>query len=1183
MPTYEIYTTGGGYYLYDIFNFLAMFTSGAMWSDMLTIGIVLGVFYLAVKILLTGNMQGSFGYILMVAVVGALGVGPKARVVVMDTTYPLEIYGTVDNVPFSIALVANLTTSTSYHLTRRMETLLSSPGNLVYQRHGMLFGATLMSQAARWRAVTPTVQENLVSFMENCMVDGVNLDLVDIDELTREGDLATYIGGTAPGALAYYDHATASVERCTTGWSGLATELENEVTRVLQTRASARAPRTGNAAGYVDVNALTGTLDEFQNMMGLAGYDATRYLRQSMLVLALDDAAGRLIANSGNAAAMSLYQAARAESQTRASYQAIGANASKWVPLIKIAFESLYYGSFPIAMLLMMTPMAMSVARGYFGGFVWLATWEPMSSIMHTMLLKSATGYYREHTTTFSGASTTDVLNWANHLGVQAVEQDVGVTAGYLMMSVPFLSFAVFFGATKMAGMATSMLNVSQGAAIDTGREASTGSMSLGTTSMNTMNANNWDTSYMMDAGRSTRVLGDGGMVTNNRDGSQTFAAGSAQSNVGMSASVGQAVREEVSDRASEAQRRVETQSQDYTRSLTTTASQLSDFGRSVSDTQTAGGERTWQGTEDQKTAASQAWSEVERFAETHGLSTDLGLTAMLTGQGGGDVGVVALELSAQGKLNAGSREAFDLAVNASQSEDYNRTISTLLSSSERAYDGYSSSEGATATNTIRSNYDDMTQQATRLSQSYENARSLERANAYLQSKDMAYNQQITDAVIDELQDRGYDPDQISSLVNPKTTAGINRQQEIVGEFLPDVIRDLGITSDPYLYAAVIPHPPTARTMQYTPVNPNSTEVSQPDFGRYEERRDNAQRLNDANFDSVYGQMDEDATRSNRVEDRINAGAEQTDRWVGEALVERAAGLVGLGWNDGVGPARAAPQGSAGDTSPYPNAGSGSSLPSYQRDAVTRILLGEAAGQSPQDQAALAQVIENRMHAGGYGDDPAEVAFGLRPDISVSGASANSQEYQRAASIVDQVFSSSAPVGSGGTDLPSWFGHNPAGSVGGLNAQERDVVIRTILGEASGESAEGQAAVANVIRNRVADSRYADDAMGVAMAPQQFSAWNSGAGGNDLVNRYGPGDGNYERVGQIVDQVWSGQIRDNTGGATHYYSPAGMQALVSAGQQSNLKPRWLDEQNGQRGYAPTVIGGHIFTGRVQEG
>ena len=54
-----------------------------------------------------------------------------------------------------------------------------------------------------------------------------------------------------------------------------------------------------------------------------------------------------------------------------------------------------------------------------------------------------------------------------------------------------------------------------------------------------------------------------------------------------------------------------------------------------------------------------------------------------------------------------------------------------------------------------------------------------------------------------------------------------------------------------------------------------------------------------------------------------------------------------------------------------------------------------------------------------------------------------------------------------------------------------------------------------------------------------------------------------------------------TGGATHYYSPTGMRALVDAGHQTNMEPRWLQDQNTERGTEPVQIGGRIFTGRLQ--
>lgn len=1090
MPELEVYTTGGGYYLFDIFNFLAAFTSGSGFQDMLVVGTILGVFYMVTKMTFSGSIEGVLPYIATVAVVGALGIGPKARVIIMDSTYPLEIYGTVDNVPYSVAMVANLTTKTSYDLTRRMEALLSTPDNLVYQEHGILFGASLMSQAARWRAVTASVHQNLVNFMENCMVDGTNIGLVDLDALVTSGDLASFIGTNVPGALAYFDEAAGATTGCAAGWTGLEDELGDEVMRILQARAASRAPQTGNAAGAVEVEALTGTLEDFQNMMGLAGYSATSYLKQSMLVLALDDAAGRLIANSGNAAAMELYQAARAESQTRSSYQIVGANATKWVPLLKITFETLYYGAFPLAMLLMMTPMAASVARGYFGGYVWLASWEPLSAILHTTLLKASTGWYREHTTTLSGSSTVDVLNWANHFGIQSVEQDVGMVAGYLMMSVPFLGFALMFGANKMAGLATSMLNVSQGAAIETGREAATGSIGLGNVSMNSMSANKWNTSALMDNGRMTRVMGDGGLVTTNSDGTRTYSAGSAQSTVGMTASVGQAVREEISDRSSQAWRAVETQSEDFAQSVSKTASQLSDYGRTVTESQTAGGETGWSASEEQRTDVRNAWSEVERFASAHNLSTDVALQAMLAGSagiGGGEAVKLGASLEAHGRLNANSQESFTAAVDAARDGSYSETLGLLSSSSQRGYSGVHSSEVETGSNSIRSNLDEVLQSGRRLSAAYEKAESLDRAETYLESQDMAYNAKITDAVVGKLQGEGYSDERISMLLNPKTAAGLAQQQEVLSAYLPGIMQDLGLEGGRQSTPPMVQNDlGVYSTMSHMPVDHASVNVAKPQMGDYRERRVDAERAAGVNFDAVYSGISAAGTNAHTVDGQLSTGSETADRSVGRAFADRGAGILGL------------------ETG----------------------LMPEAGTQTTGKQA--------------FGTDAAQ------------------------------------PSGASQAPLSLDFGGRNT-----LSTYDRDVVTRTILGEAAGESEAGMAAVASVIKNRVEDPRWGDDPAEVALQLQQFSAWNVGAGGNDLVAKYNPGDPEYERAAKIADMVFEGRIADQTGGATHYYAPQGMQDLVELGTQTNDTPSWLQEENGRRGGAPVAIGDHVFTGKVQ--
>lgn len=148
-----------------------------------------------------------------------------------------------------------------------------------------------------------------------------------------------------------------------------------------------------------------------------------------------------------------------------------------------------------------------------------------------------------------------------------------------------------------------------------------------------------------------------------------------------------------------------------------------------------------------------------------------------------------------------------------------------------------------------------------------------------------------------------------------------------------------------------------------------------------------------------------------------------------------------------------------------------------------------------------------------------------------------------------------------------------------LSANDRDIAIRTVLGEAAGEAEIGQVAVAQVLRNRFESGGYGASVADVALAPKQFSAWNSGAGGNHLVNKYGPGDKKYEQVGALVDAVFSGAASDPTNGATHYFSPKGMEKLVAEGDQSNLLPRWLEDKRAESGGA-TEIGGHIFVGRA---
>ena len=60
------------------------------------------------------------------------------------------------------------------------------------------------------------------------------------------------------------------------------------------------------------------------------------------------------------------------------------------MPLLKIVFECLYIGAFPMAVLLMLTPAGTAIFRSYVTGLVWLQSWGPLYAILHRIAMGEA-------------------------------------------------------------------------------------------------------------------------------------------------------------------------------------------------------------------------------------------------------------------------------------------------------------------------------------------------------------------------------------------------------------------------------------------------------------------------------------------------------------------------------------------------------------------------------------------------------------------------------------------------------------------------------------------------------------------------------------------------------------------------------------------------------------------------
>jgi spore germination cell wall hydrolase CwlJ-like protein len=130
---------------------------------------------------------------------------------------------------------------------------------------------------------------------------------------------------------------------------------------------------------------------------------------------------------------------------------------------------------------------------------------------------------------------------------------------------------------------------------------------------------------------------------------------------------------------------------------------------------------------------------------------------------------------------------------------------------------------------------------------------------------------------------------------------------------------------------------------------------------------------------------------------------------------------------------------------------------------------------------------------------------------------------------------------------------------------DRDILARTIWGEARGESMAGKIAVAWTIRNRVFDGKdkswWGEGYAGVCQAKYQFSCWNKGDPNYPFLS--GARQIPFRELAQcrvVADQVVDGNVPDPTSGATHYYAIA-----------MKVPPAWASKAK-----QTLHLGGHVF-------
>ena len=476
----EIFTVGGGDYLVNVFQAVAAWTGNGGYKSLLQVVMVMGLGLSALTLAFNQDWRAWINWFLGATLIYSCLMVPRLDVHVTDRLNPSLAPANVSNVPLGLALMASFTSQVGDYLTGSAEVVFGLPGDLNYSKNGMIYGARLYDATRSLRISDPEFAANLDEHFRQCVFYDVLLGRYSMKELAETGDIwATIAPGSQARAQRFLTRDAGSGQVSSTivtcreayetlgaQWAGLVDAMGSVFGRQLypnQTAALAKAKL------FADLPVA------YQYLTGVSA-NATEIFKQTLTINAMSQAMHSMSGTSG-AGNVDVYAQTRADIQTERTYGSIASNAMKWVPLLNVVLTVLFYALFPVLFPLFLLPKTGPVAlKGYVTGFFYLAAWGPLFVILHMMLMYKGAA-------DMSAVTGSNGLSLASFTGMADVNSDIGLLAGYLIASVPFLAGGVAKGAMAISHHATSYLNPSQNAAEEAAREASTGNVSLGNTS----------------------------------------------------------------------------------------------------------------------------------------------------------------------------------------------------------------------------------------------------------------------------------------------------------------------------------------------------------------------------------------------------------------------------------------------------------------------------------------------------------------------------------------------------------------------------------------------------------------------------------------------------------------------------------------------------------------------------
>ncbi|EML4853757.1 conjugal transfer mating pair stabilization protein TraG [Morganella morganii] len=617
MAVDTVYVMAGGAYMAQIFNGVATMVGTSAWDSMMRIVMLIsGMSALAVY-MRSHDPKELVKFVAFIILITSVLLIPKRSVQIIDRSDPTGVYR-VDNVPLGLAVPAKFITSIGTDITEIYERLFHLPDSLMYSKTGMLYGADLVGHVSDVMTVNGDLAELMGMYVKNCVIGDILLNhKYSFQELMNSRDPYTLIfrqPSPLRGVMVPYGNSEAQQEGF---WT-----CEMLAKNVLMPKLGIDTT-TGGATweytvrrlfgGAPNANVLYATLlGDSYNYYYQGGQTAGQLMRTSVVMNALRNGITAYSAQSGDTASLVNLSSSSSYNKMRLSWATSGSIGVKFLPLMNTILLALIFALFPITILLAtIHALTIGMLKNYIFSIIYLQSWPPMFAILNS----AATFYLR-------GKTGGTEFNLANLASIQEMHSDIGLVAGWLTLSIPFIAYGIVKGMGSVVSQAGNYL----GTAINSSATASSSQAADGTWAFNNMQTDNvsgnkWDTNYSHREGQTTQQLASGASVTQTASGQMVYDSSTAMSRLPVSIKGSDVTASTLQDMARRADVQASSAQHGYQSSVNSGWNQLSQFSTQTGNSATLSSGTDSGMTANQSQAVAKMQNAVSTVAKNQGIS----------------------------------------------------------------------------------------------------------------------------------------------------------------------------------------------------------------------------------------------------------------------------------------------------------------------------------------------------------------------------------------------------------------------------------------------------------------------------------------------------------------------------------------------------------------------------------